>query len=447
MTIELDWDVSDAPIDDDAPHDSILEQPVAPPSLRPAERRRHRLTGWLSARVVRRWPWLAGAVMLVTLAGVGLWIFTQSAWQEINTNIAAAVKYEDQAAIAGTANLVLNVQDHGNADWLGVRQHEALARQPAPLPVPMLNFSSAPANVTGLTAMDADFLLANVSRQFTTPDGQTLTFTLPQFYRRGTADDWLRSAPPGSFWGNWLDWQGALLVIRYSERDQAFVNQVAPLLDERLRAACSAWSGGCPAQTAARLYLSGFVGSLEYDPLANTEVRIELGAPGGNPVTPPDYFLSIPSPQIAGIPTDDAGRAYLADYLTVRLIASLARHVAPSPQAYYLQTSQAIQALNLGRADPGYVVGGRRPFFSRFGGSNQGSAPGGAFGGRGRYQLAWRVVYYTTVPGDTLAGIAARFSTSVFALERANRLRQTDSLAAGIKLTVPLLGPDPTPSP
>jgi hypothetical protein len=303
----------------------------------------------------------------------------------------------------------------------------------------MLNFDPAPLKVAGLTALDTEFMLADVSRQFTTPGGQVLAFTLPQFYRRDANGEWLRSAPPGSFWGNWLDWHGTNLDIRYSERDADFVNQAASVLDQRLADACAAWAGGCRSQTPMRLYLSGFVGSLEYDPLANVEVRVELSTTSGQAAAPSDYFLSVPSPQIAGIPSDDAGRSYLTDYLAVRLIAALARQISTSPDGYVQRTSQAIQALGLADADPGYIASGQH---------QRSSKPGTALAAQGttapvrpQDRLAWRVIWYTTAPGDTLAAIGARFNTSVSTLARANPDTQTGPLAAGVKLTIPLLNP------
>jgi hypothetical protein len=361
MSIELEWDVSEALHDNEVhPHTPIGNQSPNQTNHPPDERDSREPHKTPIGRR-QNWPWwLAGIVLTAAVAGSGLWYFAQAGWQKVSNDLVAAIDYEDKQASEGAANLLINVQDRGNVDWLAVRRDEALARRPAPLPVPMLNLDQTPLKVAGVTVLDTEFAQASVDRQYSTTDGQTLTFTLPQFYRRGSGGDWLRSAPPGSFWGNWLDWQGAQLAIRYSERDAAFVSQVAPTLDERLADACSVWTGGCPSQTSLKLYLSGFVGALEYNPLENVEVRIELANPNGGATTPADYFLSVPSPQIAGIPTDAAGRNFLADYLAVRLIASLARHISTSTGGYYERTSQAIQALDLARADPGYLAAGEK---------------------------------------------------------------------------------------
>src|SRR5207237_9554017 len=86
------------------------------------------------------------------------------------------------------------------------------------------------------------------------------------------------------------------------------------------------------------------------------EVQVEITAPTGEAATAPDYFLSVPSPQIAGIPADPAGRSYLTDYMAVRLIAALARHISTSPEGYRARIVQAIQALGLANADPGFAT-------------------------------------------------------------------------------------------
>ncbi len=435
MSIKLEWDVTAAPRDDDLP-----PSPPTHTLNQPNEVANHSAVRWFGDGRPRWLGRLAGLALLAAAAGGAVWYFTQTGWQNVNNDLAAAVSYEDQQAAQGATNLLLNVQDRGNMDWLAVRRDETLAKQAAPLPVPMLGFGPAALQVTEVTALDTEFMQVNVNRQFSTPDGQAVAFTLPQFYHHGPGGEWLRSAPPGPFWGNWLDWRGERLDIRYAEPDAAFVAQAAPALDKRLTDACNTWNGGCPSQSPVRLYLSGFVGSLEYNPLANVEVRIQVGATNSAIVTPADYFLSIPSPQIAGIPTDEAGRNLLTDYLAVRLIAALARHISTSPDGYFERTAQAIQALGLGRADPGYIVLGQR----RRGpaGGTTLIPPGTGTRLRGQDRLASRVVSYTTLPGDTLDSIAMAFSTPAMAIARANRLNSRDPLPPGIKLSIPILTPE-----
>src|SRR5690606_125747 len=114
------------------------------------------------------------------------------------------------------------------------------------------------------------------------------------------------------------------------ERDAALVAGLAPRLSSALAEACAVWAGACARLLPAKLYLSGYVGSLHYNPLDNVEVRVEFGASETGEALPPGSFVSVPSPHVAGVPTDEASTIYLADYLTVRLIAALAGKAAPA---------------------------------------------------------------------------------------------------------------------
>jgi hypothetical protein len=178
---------------------------------------------------------------------------------------------------------------------------------------------------------------------------------------------------------------------------------------------------------------------LEYNPLSNVEVRIQTDTTGGDVTMGADYFLSIPSPQIAGIPADDAARTYLTDYLALRLIASLAKHISTSPDGYLARTTQAIQALGLANVDPGYLVSGQK---QRRPGVPFSPPPVSTLESRQANQ-AWRAEIYTTVAGDTLTSIAAQFQTPVETIVQANHIANPDQLAIGMRLTIPVSAPKP----
>src|SRR5205085_5090551 len=143
-----------------------------------------------------------------------------------------------------------------NADWLALREDELTRQQPAPLPMPMVRAAGGTPSIGELEPIESDVIMATVDRQYETAAGQALSFRLPQFYRRNGATDWRRSAPPGSFWGQWLTWESPHLVIRYSERDTAFVAQAAPALEMKLALACAGWQNACFSAPPAHLYLS-----------------------------------------------------------------------------------------------------------------------------------------------------------------------------------------------
>jgi LysM repeat protein len=372
-------------------------------------------------------------VILLVAAGLGVTTYlSRLGWQRITGDIAALVRYEEEAAYAGSVNLALAVQDQDNDDWLQVRRDQLVAALPAPAPLPFLRLATPAYAVDAVTALDGDFVTAMVRREFVTAEGQALPFVLPQFYRRRGADDWQRTAPPGQFWGQWQDWRSGYLQIRYSERDAAFVTSVAPRLEAWLIRACELWQGRCAGVLPAKLYLSGFVGSLEHDPLSNVEVQVEFEAGAGALAT--DYFLSVPSPQLAGLPTEAAGQNYLAQYLAVRLIASLADRAAADPGDYAALAAQAITALQLSVADPGYAA---LP-------ASQVSVPPAATPAASptpaptRTPSAPRFVYYTVQEGDTLSGIAAAYGIDLQVILSANNISDPDVIQAGTVLAIPV---------
>lgn len=436
MSIKLDWEVSDAPDDTGKLNRAGSATPAAPvphlaESPQPAARR-------------RLWSWTLLALVAVTAIGLtATWYISRQGWQRVTSDVQALVRYEEEAAYAGNVALALGVQDQDNRDWLAVRRDDFEAARPAPRPLPMLTPATHAFAVDAVTALDSDFVLAEVRREFTTPDGQTLTFVLPQFYRRRGLDDWQRTAPPGQFWGNWIDWQGQYLQVRHSERDAAVVAAVAPRLEVWLAQACALWGDRCAAVLPAKLYLSGYVGSLEYDPLFNVEVWVEFG--DGVPTLAADYFLSVPSPQIAGQPANAAGQAYLAEYLAVRLIASLADRATESLDESLALTAQAIAALDLARADPGYA--GLTNIRTETIPQPEAApivtpAPRATrvppFASNTAVPATPLVTYYTVLAGDTLSGIADFYGVTVDAILSANDLKDPDVIFVSVVLTIPL---------
>jgi len=170
------------------------------------------------------------------------------------------------------------------------------------------------------------------------------------------------------------------------------------------------------------------------------EVLIQPAAPASsaNTADTTGYFLSVPSPQIAGIPADDAARSYLADYLAVRLIAARAKQISTSPEGYLERTTQAIEALGLANVDPGYLASGQRRDNRR----PRGLAPVAPLDAQPQNTaLVWHNEEYTVVAGDTLTSIAARFGTPIETIARVNHLAHPDQLAAGARLTIPVIDP------
>ena len=450
MSIKLDWEVTDAPDDtgklnrtQPTTWAAAPGQPAAPPaapSAAPAPTVISAPAPPLARRSSLRWAWPLAAVMGLVALGLGVTAYiSRLGWQRITGDITALVRYEEETAYAGNVNLALAVQDQDNRDWLQVRRDQFEAALPAPAPLPFLRLSTFAYAVDSVTAIDGDFVTALVRREFATPDGRSLPFALPQFYRRRGADDWQRTAPPGQFWGQWQDWRSEHLQIRYSERDAAFVESVAPRLEAWLIRACELWPGRCASVLPAKLYLSGFVGSLEYDPLSNVEVRVEFEAGAG--ALSADYFLSVPSPQIAGLPLEAAGQDYLAQYLAVRLIASLADRATEDPAEYATLTNQAIAALNLAGADPGYAaltIQKVDTLPNATPAAPPTAAPTARASAATRTPSRPSFAYYTVQDGDTLSGIAAAYGIDLNLLLSANNITDPDVIQSGTVLAIPL---------
>jgi hypothetical protein len=426
MSIKLDWELTDAPTDKDK---SPLASPKPPAALASPRLKEALAPNKRTVRPFRLWfIWIAVMVGLGAAAGIGAWVITRTGWQRVTADVTALVEYEEAETQRGETALVMAVQDPNNADWLALRQDQLGRQQTAPQPLPMLSPSTSKVDVTGLEAIESDVVMAIVQREFATATGQILSFGLPQFYRRGAGSDWRRSAPPGTFWGQWLSWESPHLVMRYSERDAAFVARAAPALETKLALACAGWQEVCFSAPPVYLYLSGFVGSIGYDPLSNVEVRITPSASS----TDADYYLSVPSPQIAGIPGDAAGETFLLDYLAVRLIASMAQHATRDVGAYQTLTALAINALELRHADPGYLAA-----------AAQAQDHGGPSGGQATYASAQvlpgipEVLRYQVAAGDTLSSIAAQFGTTVDAIALENNIVDVDVIQVDTWLLIP----------
>ncbi len=450
MSIEIDWEVTDAPSGDDdtgAPQrpPDRHSQPPGPPANEPQPAGRQR----------RPW-WIAVPIGLALVAALGLNYVTRLGWQRISADVIALVRYEEQRSKAGDLERVLRVQDYSNAQWLAVRTAQVAANRPAPLPVPVLTPAPDTAEIGPLELIETELVRTEVLRHYETPDGQVVTFALPQFYRRqGPNADWVRTNVPDSYWGAWHDWQSPHLFVRHSQRDQALVDKLGPRLEATLSAACQLWGNACDGLPPAKLYLSGFVGSLEYDPLANVRVRVEFGQDGSEGGLPADYFLSVPSPQLAGLPADPATEQYLTDYLAVRLIAALADTATATQREAEGLTTEAVNRLGLGDADPGFAgVSHDRPrgeagvlstIFSRQNAAGETvavSVPAAGLPLVTRLNPPAPLTTYAVQPGDTLLGIAADYGVSLESVILLNGIENPDAIQADSVLLIPPGGED-----
>jgi LysM repeat protein len=372
---------------------------------------------------------------------LGLWLAVRVGWQRLSADVTALARYEERYSQAGEADIVLAVQDPDDPAWIEARQTQVEANLPAPLPAPALDLDPVGLQINTISPLLADWVRADVSRQFEAEGGERLAFVLPQFYRRLGPGDWVRAGVPSHYWGQWFDWQGERLVVRHSERDRALVERIAPQVDGLLGDACALWGEACAGLPAAQLYFSNLIGSLDYDPLANVEVHVEFSDHAGHVLLPAGNFISVPSPQLAGLPADEAAERYYAEYLAVKLIADLASAGAQSPLEAHSFTARAVDRLNLGRADPGFAS----LLPTAIAAAPAATPTATAVPVVGTFVAGMRpagarpiVVPYVVQEGDTLWAIAARYSVTVGDLVRLNGLADPDLLAVGTILAIPV---------
>jgi hypothetical protein len=455
MPIELDWEVTDAPSagepgtansadkwaltasNQTSTQSAITDRRPASPGGPADPRSPHGLPA-PHRRVI--FGVAAFVAVLVAVVGAGLNAFMQGSWQRLSDDIAALVRYEERFSYLGQFGPVLQVQDPGNSDWIAVRRVQLRSHLPAALPIPMLQTASEDAEVADLEMLDPDWVKVDVKRQYLTPEGQTMVFTVPQFYRRAGDSDWLRSAPPGGFWGEWTDWQTATLHIRHSERDAEFVRAIGPQLADLLQEACSLWPADCAGLAPAKVYLSGFVGSLEYDPVRNVRVLVQFG--DGSKGLPSDYFISVPSPHLAGIPDDEAGQRYLVEYLAVRMIAAMARDAASTNAAARSLFNLAVSNLGLRHADPGFS---HRSLGVAMGAGNTRSPvlpvpPSSAVSAEAAPVAPpapqQQVFVHIVQQGETLGGIAALYGVPLHSLVTLNAVGNPNHIEVGEQLII-----------
>lgn len=281
----LDWTVSEAP---------FTEEAEAPP--KPIHTNWHWPRWATSRRVALTTGFSAAAVLVAVWAG--------AAWSEyqLKQEIQVLVQSEDSDPLIDFFDL----------------------------PLPLLQTISASGTVENIIRVNPNLLRADVRRVFV--DGLTqreMTFLQPQFYHR-TQAGWERTTPPEDFWGAEVLERGPRLTFRYQQVDTEFVTALAPTLEKTLASACQIWE--CPpisftvqwakSEAKEQLFIASFdsftsnmYGSRALS-LSDSSLLIFAGA---------DFVhMTIPSPHVAGLPSDTTSQKLYADTLSIMLLHQLA---------------------------------------------------------------------------------------------------------------------------
>jgi hypothetical protein len=242
----------------------------------------------------------AVGVVLVTVwltEGWGQWLTEQT--------LRGTVLREEQAALAGDAVTLLALTNTAGRAWLDQRLERAANGLFAPSPLRGLRPVAEAGRVQTVTRRAADFYQVEVARAYTNADGNTYTFTLPQFYQRADGV-WQRTLAPESYWGAHTRLIGRFVEINHYATDRDFALELLPYLDEVLARFCADW--GCADQPpisvdlANRYYQWPDVPALRpADPLLFTVLPPHV-------TRYPDYALLVPSPHEVGYPAEPTGR-------------------------------------------------------------------------------------------------------------------------------------------
>jgi hypothetical protein len=306
----LEWTISHAPTDD---------EPLAPESSSP---RRHASEGYQphALKTTRQPRIILGGLIVAAVLGTGL----AYGWNvdRIRRDVARIVAAEDEAAFAGDIERLHQLVDESNAGWLNERDQLASIGQPTPPPTRLLRPVREPGVVRSFTTITQNIARADVARKYIAPDGTTLTFTFPQFYRYANGQ-WKRIPPPEDATEQQSTRTGPYADIRYFADDADFVEKdLGPYLDDVLGRACALWD--CPAnlKIAVNFMRYGSPYGPFYTQQPGTPLLFQL-----SPITFsrwPLPTLSLVSPHLMGYPTDAAGTDHLKQVAALQALLVLA---------------------------------------------------------------------------------------------------------------------------
>lgn len=270
----LDWDITDAPDPDE-----VANRPEAYAVV--GKTRSHGLSR-------QTWIWLSGVIALVigSISAFSTW----DRWRVL-ADVRQAVTAEVQTV-----------------SW------------PNPLLAPA---NPATPEIQSITSLGGNTAQAEVSHNFLSPSGQSLTFTLTQFYQF-TGTDWRRIPSPEVYWGAPRELAGKRVWVRYRAVDDDFMQEFVPFLDEVLAQACAEWL--CPPHLTLSLVFSPEVSSprLSQTLPLNEPNTIALLMAGVDT----EQEISLPSPHASGYPTDAASRDALKKALALQTLINLATELA-----------------------------------------------------------------------------------------------------------------------
>ncbi len=347
----LEWTISHAPTDDD------LSSPE-PSSPHP----RGSNAPHLHALHIARQTWIIlGGLIVVALLGAGL-AFRWNLYR-LRRDVARVVVMEDEAALSGDLERLHQVTDESNSGWLNERDELASRGQAALPPTRLLRPVREPGVVQSFDTVAQNIARANVARKYIAPDGTTLTFTLPQFYRYANGQ-WKRIPPPEDAPGRESTRTGPYADIQYFADDADFVEKdLGPYLDDVLGRACALWD--CPANL--KIAVNFFRYTSPYGPSYSQQLALPLLFQ----LSPipfnrwPQLTLSLVSPHIMGYPADAASTDHLKRVAALQALLVLAdRRIGGADQTHngFFYALVARASARLGLDSPNVLTLSTAPF-------------------------------------------------------------------------------------
>ena len=315
----LDWTVTHAPEADElGPH------PVAPasPGHRPA----------LSPHTARRIAWITGSVIVGAVLGLGLfWL-----WNEYQTRsaIEQIIVLEESAAAERDIHYFRGLVADDSSEWTKTQVRWMIRGWSAPTPLAILQPVTGATRLAGLTHFAPNIVRADVTRPYTSPRGEIITFNLPQFYRY-SPDGWKRIPPPEAYQGEMKSLHSPRLEVRYYMVDAARAKDLALLVEQTITQACATWREACPPEFHFTLSLTGEA----WSPANSTTAHASASLPDEpllfDIVLAPslhhsvgDDLLRLPASTAVGYPADAASADFYRRAVALQVLMQTAAYLS-----------------------------------------------------------------------------------------------------------------------
>jgi Tol biopolymer transport system component len=274
--------------------------------------------------------------------------------------LAREAAYEDEQSRAGNVNAVMALHAFGNEAWQRRRAAEVAAGLAAPQPAASLLPVDTPPELVAVDAFGDRLYTATLVREYVDSAGQVYRFRFTQRYFNNAPGLWQRLPPDEARLAETSVWTGRRMSVSFPVADEAWMVRALPEIDAYLEQACADWA--CPTELSLPILFSGELGEMT-PPLPPTR---PAEYSGGYPIIfdttfrAPRYprLVILTSPQLAGVPHDEAASQALVRAITSDLLGQLAAETAGTNRAqfaYFLDVLVARAEARLGlSATPAY---------------------------------------------------------------------------------------------